>query len=43
VATLLELIAASTSAFARLLEAALPRAAASAPTALGMVYRFHEE
>jgi purine nucleoside phosphorylase len=40
---LLELIAASTDAFARLLEDALPRidAAALAPT--GVVYRFHEE
>src|SRR5918999_2513752 len=40
---LLELIAASTDAFARLLAAALPRidAAALAPT--GVVYRFHEE
>jgi purine nucleoside phosphorylase len=40
---LLELIAASTDAFARLLEEALPRidAAALAPT--GVVYRFHEE
>ena len=40
---LLELIAASTDAFARLLEEALPRIdpAALAPT--GIVYRFHEE
>ena len=39
---LLELIAASTETFARLLGAALPRidAAALAPT--GVVYRFHE-
>jgi purine nucleoside phosphorylase len=39
---LLELIAASTDVFARLLDAALPRidTAALAPT--GIVYRFHE-
>ena len=40
---LLELIAASTDAFARLLAAALPRvAAAQAPGPTGVVYRFHE-
>jgi purine nucleoside phosphorylase len=43
VARLLELIAASTDAFARLLAAALPRvAAAEAPAPTGVVYRFHE-
>jgi purine nucleoside phosphorylase len=43
VARLLELIAASTDAFARLLAAALPRvAAAGTPPPTGVVYRFHE-
>jgi len=39
---LLELIAASTETFARLLEEALPRIAESAPEPTGVVYRFHE-
>src|SRR5688500_19424894 len=39
---LLELIAASTEAFARLLAAALPRVEASRPEPTGIVYRFHE-
>ena len=40
VATLLEMMAASTSAFATVLAAAVPRAAAAAPAAPGVVYRF---
>jgi purine nucleoside phosphorylase len=40
---LLELIAASTDTFARLLEAALPRIDAGALAPTGVVYRFHEE
>src|SRR5215213_89294 len=40
---LLELIAASTATFARLLEAALPRIDAAALAPSGVVYRFHEE
>jgi purine nucleoside phosphorylase len=40
---LLELIAASTDAFARLLEDALPRLDAAAIAPAGIVYRFHEE
>jgi len=40
---LLELIAASTDTFARLLGEALPRIAESAPAPTGIVYRFHEE
>jgi 5'-methylthioadenosine phosphorylase len=40
VATLLEMMAASTGAFARVLSAAVPRAAAAAPAAPGVVYRF---
>jgi purine nucleoside phosphorylase len=40
---LLELIAASTDAFARLLEDALPRIDAGALAPTGVVYRFHEE
>ena len=43
VARLLELIAASTDAFARLLAAALPRIDASALAPAGVVYRFHDE
>ena len=39
---LLELIAASTGTFARLLEAALPRIDAAALAPAGVVYRFHE-
>jgi purine nucleoside phosphorylase len=40
---LLELIAASTDAFARLLAEALPRIDASALAPTGVVYRFHED
>jgi purine nucleoside phosphorylase len=40
---LLELIAASTETFARLLEAALPRIDAGALAPAGVVYRFHDE
>ena len=40
VETLLELMAASTDAFAAVLRAALPRAAAASPTPPGIVYRF---
>ena len=40
---LLELIAASTETFARLLEAALPRIDAAALAPAGVVYRFHDE
>ncbi len=40
---LLELIAASTETFARVLAAALPRIDASALAPAGIVYRFHEE
>jgi purine nucleoside phosphorylase len=40
---LLELIAASTGSFARLLAEALPRIEAVAPVPVGVVYRFHEE
>ena len=40
---LLELIAASTETFARLLEAALPRIDADALAPAGVVYRFHDE
>jgi purine nucleoside phosphorylase len=40
---LLELIAASTEAFARVLEQALPRIDASKLAPTGVVYRFHEE
>jgi purine nucleoside phosphorylase len=43
VATLLELIAASTQTFARVLEAALPRVDESALAPAGIVYRFHDE
>jgi purine nucleoside phosphorylase len=39
---LLELIAASTGTFARLLEAALPRIDAAALAPSGVVYRFHD-
>ena len=39
---LLELIAASTDAFARLLAATLPRLGAAAPAPVGVVYRFHD-
>ena len=39
---LLELIAASTDAFARLLAATLPRLGAAAPAPAGVVYRFHD-
>ena len=40
---LLELIAASTDAFATLLSTALPLIAGAAPAPAGVVYRFHEE
>jgi purine nucleoside phosphorylase len=40
VATLLELMAASTAAFAAVLAEAVPRAAAAAPAPAGIVYRF---
>jgi purine nucleoside phosphorylase len=40
---LLELIAASTDAFARLLEAVLPRIDGNALAPAGVVYRFHDE
>jgi purine nucleoside phosphorylase len=40
VATLLEMMAASTGAFAAVLSAAVPRAAAATPAAAGVVYRF---
>src|SRR3954452_18506075 len=40
VATLVELMAASGEAFARVLRAAVPRAAAAAPDPAGVVYRF---
>jgi purine nucleoside phosphorylase len=43
VETLLELIAASTQTFARVLEAALPRVDESALAPAGVVYRFHDE
>jgi len=43
VETLLELIAASTRTFARVLEAALPRVDESALAPAGIVYRFHDE
>jgi purine nucleoside phosphorylase len=43
VETLLELIAASTQTFARVLEAALPRVDESALAPAGIVYRFHDE
>jgi purine nucleoside phosphorylase len=43
VETLLELIAASTQTFARVLAAALPRVAESALAPAGIVYRFHDE
>jgi purine nucleoside phosphorylase len=43
VARLLELIAASTQAFADLLAATLPRLDAAAPAPSGVVYRFHDE
>ena len=43
VATLLELIAASTQTFARLFEAALPRVDEAALAPAGVVYRFHEQ
>jgi purine nucleoside phosphorylase len=42
VARLLELIAASTGIFARVLEEALPRVEAAALAPAGVVYRFHE-
>ncbi len=42
VARLLELIAASSGIFARVLEAALPRIEAAALAPAGVVYRFHE-
>jgi 5'-methylthioadenosine phosphorylase len=40
---LLELIAASTETFARVLTEALPRIAAAEHVPAGVVYRFHEE
>ncbi|HET6550903.1 MAG TPA: MTAP family purine nucleoside phosphorylase [Solirubrobacter sp.] len=40
VETLIEMMGASTDAFARVLQAALPRAAAAAPASPGVVYRF---
>jgi purine nucleoside phosphorylase len=40
VATLLEMMAASTEAFARVLTAAVPRAASATPATPGVVYRF---
>jgi purine nucleoside phosphorylase len=40
VETLIEMMAASTDAFARVVRAALPRASAAAPEAPGIVYRF---
>ena len=43
VETLLELIAASTQTFSRVLEAALPRVDESALAPAGIVYRFHDE
>jgi purine nucleoside phosphorylase len=43
VETLLELIAASTQTFARVLAAALPRVDESALASPGIVYRFHDE
>jgi 5'-methylthioadenosine phosphorylase len=43
VATLLELIAASTETFARVLEAAVPKVDESALAPAGIVYRFHDE
>jgi 5'-methylthioadenosine phosphorylase len=43
VETLLELIAASTQTFARVLEAALPRVDESALAPAGILYRFHDE
>jgi purine nucleoside phosphorylase len=43
VETLLELIAASTQTFARVLEAALPRVDESPLAPAGIVYRFHDE
>jgi purine nucleoside phosphorylase len=43
VATLLELIAASTETFARVLAAAVPRVEESALAPAGVVYRFHDE
>jgi purine nucleoside phosphorylase len=43
VETLLELIAASTQTFARVLEAALPRVDEPALAPAGIVYRFHDE
>ena len=43
VARLLELIAASTGAFAGLLAAAVPRVDAAALAPAGVVYRFHDD
>jgi purine nucleoside phosphorylase len=43
VATLLELIAASTETFSRLLQAAVPRVDEAALAPAGIVYRFHDE
>jgi purine nucleoside phosphorylase len=43
VETLLELMAASTDAFAKVLRAALPRAAAATPEPPGIVYRFESD
>jgi purine nucleoside phosphorylase len=43
VATLLELIAASTETFARVLEAAVPKVEETALAPAGIVYRFHDE
>src|SRR3954462_2353556 len=43
VATLIEMMAASTETFATILQAALPHAAAAAPTPPGVVYRFDND
>jgi purine nucleoside phosphorylase len=43
VATLLEMMAASTGAFAAVLGAAVPRAAAATPAPPGVVYRFERD
>ena len=43
VATLIEMMAASTETFATILQAALPHAAAAAPTPAGVVYRFDND
>jgi purine nucleoside phosphorylase len=42
VSTLLEMMAASTETFARVLAAAVPRAAASTPAPAGVVFRFEQ-